>query len=45
MLTAKRSSTLIVALVLFGLALTAIYTLNFIDFLRHPEQVTIGYKG
>jgi 4-hydroxybenzoate polyprenyltransferase len=30
---------------IFGLALTAIYMLNFIDFLRHPEQATIGYKG
>jgi 4-hydroxybenzoate polyprenyltransferase len=30
---------------IFGLALTALYTLNFIDFLRHPEQATIGYKG
>jgi hypothetical protein len=40
-----------VALVLFGLAgsaalaLTAIYMLNFIDFLRHPERAVIGYKG
>jgi chlorophyll synthase len=30
---------------IFGLALAAIYTLNFIDFLRHPERATIGYKG
>ena len=30
---------------IFGLALTALYTLNFRDFLRHPEQATIGYKG
>ena len=45
MLAAKRLSTLFVALVLFGLALTAIYMLNFIDFLRHPEQATIEYKG
>jgi hypothetical protein len=29
----------------FGLALTANYMLNFIDFLRHPERATIGYKG
>jgi 4-hydroxybenzoate polyprenyltransferase len=29
----------------FGLALTAIYMLNFIDFLRHPEQAVVGYKG
>jgi 4-hydroxybenzoate polyprenyltransferase len=29
----------------FGLALTALYTLNFIDFLRHPERAIIGYKG
>jgi len=31
--------------VIFGLALTALYTLNFIDFLRHPERAVIGYKG
>jgi 4-hydroxybenzoate polyprenyltransferase len=30
---------------IFGLALTAIYMLNFIDFLRHPESAVIGYKG
>ena len=30
---------------IFCLALTALYTLNFIDFLRHPERATIGYKG
>jgi 4-hydroxybenzoate polyprenyltransferase len=30
---------------IFGLALTALYALNFIDFLRHPERATIGYKG
>ena len=30
---------------IFGLALTAIYMLNFIDFLRHPERAIIGYKG
>ena len=30
---------------IFGLALTAIYALNFIDFLRHPERAIIGYKG
>jgi len=28
-----------------GLALTALYMLNFIEFLRHPERATIGYKG
>jgi len=31
--------------VIFGLALTALYMLNFIDFLRHPERAFIGYKG
>ena len=31
--------------VAFSLALTAFYLLNFIDFLRHPDQATIGYKG
>jgi 4-hydroxybenzoate polyprenyltransferase len=30
---------------IFVLALTAIYMLNFIDFLRHPERAVIGYKG
>jgi chlorophyll synthase len=30
---------------IFGLALTALYTLNLIDFLRHPERAIIGYKG
>jgi 4-hydroxybenzoate polyprenyltransferase len=30
---------------MFGLALTAIYMLNFIDFLRHPERAVVGYKG
>jgi 4-hydroxybenzoate polyprenyltransferase len=30
---------------IFGLALTAIYMLNFIDFLRHPERALVGYKG
>jgi 4-hydroxybenzoate polyprenyltransferase len=30
---------------IFGLALTALYTLNFIDFLRHPKRAIIGYKG
>src|SRR5918995_717018 len=30
---------------IFALALTAIYTLNFIEFLRHPERAIIGYKG
>jgi 4-hydroxybenzoate polyprenyltransferase len=31
--------------VTFSLALTAFYLLNFIDFLRHPDQAIIGYKG
>ena len=30
---------------IFGVALTAIYMLNFVDFLRHPERAVIGYKG
>ena len=30
---------------IFGLALTTIYMLNFLDFLRHPERAIIGYKG
>jgi chlorophyll synthase len=30
---------------IFVLALTAIYMLNFIDFLRHPERAVVGYKG
>jgi 4-hydroxybenzoate polyprenyltransferase len=30
---------------IFALALAAIYTLNFIEFLRHPERAIIGYKG
>jgi 4-hydroxybenzoate polyprenyltransferase len=30
---------------IFGLALTAIYMLNFIDFLCHPERAIVGYKG
>ncbi|HJQ30307.1 MAG TPA: UbiA family prenyltransferase, partial [Rubrobacter sp.] len=29
----------------FGLALTALYMLNLIGFLRHPDQALIGYKG
>ena len=29
----------------FGLALMALYTLTFVDFLRHPDQAVIGYKG
>ncbi len=29
----------------FGLALTALYLLIFLRFLRHPERATIGYKG
>jgi 4-hydroxybenzoate polyprenyltransferase len=31
--------------VIFSLALMAFYMLNFIDFLRHPDQASIGYKG
>ena len=31
--------------VAFGLALTALYALNFVDFLRHPDRAVIGYKG
>ena len=30
---------------IFGMALTAIYVLNFVDFLRHPERAVVGYKG
>jgi chlorophyll synthase len=30
---------------IFGLALTALYLLNFIRFLHRPEQAAIGYKG
>ena len=29
----------------FGLALVAFYAINFIDFLRRPDQAAIGYKG
>jgi 4-hydroxybenzoate polyprenyltransferase len=29
----------------FGLALMAFYLLAFVDFLRHPDQAVIGYKG
>lgn len=29
----------------FSLTLTAIYLINFIDFLCHPDQAIIGYKG
>ena len=29
----------------FGVALMALYVLNFIDFLRHPDRAAIGYKG
>jgi 4-hydroxybenzoate polyprenyltransferase len=29
----------------FSLALMAFYMLAFIDFLRHPDQAVIGYKG
>jgi hypothetical protein len=35
----------LIAAVKLGLALTTIYVLNFIDFLRHPERAIIGYKG
>jgi hypothetical protein len=31
--------------VTFVLALTAIYAVNFINFLRHPDRAVIGYKG
>ncbi len=31
--------------VVSSLALTALYMLNFIDFLRHPDRAIIGYKG
>ncbi len=31
--------------VTFGLALTALYFVNFLDFLRRPERAAIGYKG
>jgi hypothetical protein len=31
--------------VTFSLALMALYMLNFVDFLRHPDQASIGYKG
>jgi 4-hydroxybenzoate polyprenyltransferase len=31
--------------VTFSLALMAFYMLTFIDFLRHPDQAIIGYKG
>lgn len=34
-----------VAQATFSLALATLYALNFIDFLRHPDQATIGYKG
>ena len=30
---------------IFALGLAAIYMLNFIDFLRHPERAVVGYKG
>jgi 4-hydroxybenzoate polyprenyltransferase len=30
---------------IFGLALTGLYTLNFVDFIRHPDRAVIGYKG
>jgi hypothetical protein len=29
----------------FTLALMAFYMLDFIDFLQHPDQAVIGYKG
>jgi hypothetical protein len=31
--------------VTLSLALMALYMLNFVDFLRHPDQAVIGYKG
>lgn len=31
--------------VVSSLALTALYMLNFIDLLRHPDRAIIGYKG
>ena len=31
--------------VTFSLALMAFYMLSLIDFLRHPEEAVIGYKG
>jgi len=30
---------------IFGLALTGLYTLNFVDVVRHPDRAVIGYKG
>ena len=30
---------------IFVLALLAIYMINFVRFLRHPDQAVIGYKG
>jgi len=44
LILANQGADWIVQLI-FGLALTALYTLNFIDFLRHPERAVIGYKG
>jgi 4-hydroxybenzoate polyprenyltransferase len=34
-----------ITLLTFSLALMAFYMLAFIDFLRHPDQAVIGYKG
>jgi 4-hydroxybenzoate polyprenyltransferase len=31
--------------VVFGFALTVLYLLTFVRFLRHPERANIGYKG
>jgi 4-hydroxybenzoate polyprenyltransferase len=30
---------------IFAIALTVLYLLTFVTFLRHPERVSIGYKG
>ena len=30
---------------IFGIALTVLYLLTFVTFLRHPERASIGYKG
>lgn len=29
----------------FALALMALYAINFVGFLRHPDRTTVGYKG
>ena len=44
LILANQGAALITQAV-FGLALTALYVLNFIRFLRHPERASIGYKG